>query len=319
MPPDTRHLVDPELLPVLEQLPQFEFSAETLAAIRTGLGERFMPVAEPPIAPVEKVIEGPAGPLEVFLFDPSPGARDRPALLHIHGGGMIIGSARAAPHGPSSFAASLGVPVASVEYRLAPETPFPGPQEDCFAALRWLADEADALGVDPQRIAVIGESAGGGLAAAVAHMARDRGGPALAGQVLIYPMLDHRVGGDADPWRNRHTGEFVWTRGSNRFGWEALRGDYRPDDERKGWFSPSLAADLSGLPPAWIGVGNLDLFFDEDLDYARRLVDAGVPVELHAYPGAFHGFNMGEGSRVAKAFARDMIGGTARLLGLDRS
>jgi acetyl esterase/lipase len=229
---------------------------------------------------------------------------------------MVIGSARQMVHGASSLAASLGVPVASVEYRLAPETAFPGPQEDCYAALLWLAANGTQLGIDPQRIGVTGESAGGGLAAAVAQMARDRGGPKLAAQILVYPMLDHRVGGKADPWRNRHTGEFVWTRGSNQFGWESLRGGYRADDARKGWFSPSLADDLAGLAPAWIGVGNLDLFFDEDLDYARRLVDAGVPVELHAYPGAFHGFNMMGESRVAKDFARDMLAGTARLLGL---
>ncbi len=319
MHPDTRHLIDPELLPVLEQLPQFEFNAETLAAFRAGVGQRITAVVVPPLAPVDKVIDGPAGPLEIFWFDPSPGATDRPVLLHIHGGGMIIGSAREMLNGPSSLAAGLGVPVASVEYRLAPEVRFPGPQEDCFAALRWLANEADALGIDPARIVVVGESAGGGLAAAVAQMARDQGGPKLAGQVLVYPMLDHRVGGTSDPWRNRHTGEFVWTRESNQFGWESLRGDYRADDYRKGWFSPSLAEDLSGLPPAWIGVGNLDLFFDEDLDYARRLVDAGVPVELHAYPGAFHAFNILADSRVGIDFGRDMMGGAARLLGLDRS
>ncbi|MEO6093705.1 MAG: alpha/beta hydrolase [Novosphingobium sp.] len=311
----TRHLIDPELLPALEMLPAFEFNHETLPAIREGLSGAVIPF-DPPIAPVEKVIEGPDGAVSVFWFDPEPSAKDRPALLHIHGGGMVIGSARLMPHGPSTLAASIGLPVASVEYRLAPETPFPGPQEDCYAALAWMARDAAELGIDPSRIGVTGESAGGLLAAAVAQMARDRGGPKLAAQILVYPMLDHRVGGDADPWRNRHTGEFVWTRKSNQFGWESLRGDYLPNDARKGWFSPSLADDVAGLPPTWIGVGNLDLFFDEDLDYARRLVDAGVPVELHAYPGAFHGFDMLGGAGVTKAFARDRRSGTARLLGV---
>jgi acetyl esterase/lipase len=220
------------------------------------------------------------------------------------------------PHGPSNLAKRTGVPVASVDYRLAPEAPFPGPQEDCYAALSWLARNSAELGIDPRRIGVTGESAGGGLAAAVAHMARDRGGPKLAAQILVYPMLDHRVGGESDPWRNRHTGEFVWTRESNQFGWEALRGDYPARDARKAWFSPSLADDLSALPPTWIGVGSLDLFLDEDLDYARRLIDAGVPVELHLYPGAFHGFNMLEDARVTKDFSRDLTKGTLRLLGL---
>jgi acetyl esterase len=312
----TRALVDPELLAILQMLPVFELNAETLAAVREGLAGQ-VPQEGPPIAPVEVVIEGPNGPVELFWFDPAPGSHDRAALLHIHGGGMVLGSARQMPQAPASLAASLGIPVASVEYRLAPETPFPGPQEDCFAALAWLAGSAGELGIDPQRIAVTGESAGGGLAAALAQMARDRGGPALAAQILVYTMLDHRVGSDADPWRNRHTGEFVWTRASNRFGWESLRGAYDPVDGRKGWFSPSLAEDLAGLPPTWIGVGNLDLFFDEDLDYARRLVDAGVPVELHAYPGAFHGFNMMGNARVTQDFARDLKSGTARLLALE--
>jgi acetyl esterase/lipase len=315
-PLDTRHLVDPELIPVLGMLPAHQFNAQTLQAVRQGLGGEMPERPEPPITPVQQVIEGPDGSLDVLWFDSVPGETGRPALLHIHGGGMIIGSAAQMLQGPSMLAASLGVPVASVDYRLAPETPFPGPQEDCFAALAWMADSAAELGIDAQRIAVTGESAGGGLAAAVAQMARDRAGPSVAAQILVYPMLDHRVGGEADPWRNRHTGEFVWTRGSNQFGWESLRGDYRPEDARKGWFSPALADDLAGLPPAWIGVGNLDLFFDEDLDYARRLVDAGVPAELHVYPGAFHGFDMLGDTRAAKALARDRLSGTRRLLGL---
>ncbi len=312
----TRHLVDPELLPALETLPAVEINADTLAGARSHLEGLVAQLAELPIRPVEKIIHGIDGPVEVFWYDPSPGANDRPAILEIHGGGMVMCSARQMAHRPSALAEALGVPVASVEYRLAPETAFPGPQEDCYAALVWLANNAVELGIDPNRIGVTGESAGGGLAAAVAQMARDRGGPNLAAQILVQPMLDHRVGGEADPWRNRHTGEFVWTRRSNQFGWESLRGRYSANDAQKGWFSPSLADDLAALPPTWIGVGSLDLFFDEDLDYARRLVDAGVPVELHAYPGAFHAFTMASGSRLAKIFNRDMLDGTARLLGL---
>ena len=229
---------------------------------------------------------------------------------------MILGSARDMGFGPSGMAAALGIPVISVEYRLAPETAFPGPQEDCLAGLAWLAEHAAEIGIDPGRIAVIGESAGGGLAAATALMARDIGGPSIAAQVLVYPMLDHRTGGDACRWNNRATGEFVWTRAANRFGWEALRGDYEPADERKGWFSPALAGDLSGLPPTLLLTGSLDLFFDEDLDYARRLVDAGVPVELHSYAGAIHGFNVVQEAAVSQAFTRDLLGGIARLLKL---
>ena len=320
----TRHLVDTEVMPVLELLGLPEFSAELLPLIREGFSSNPELAAEPPIAGRRETAHGPDGEVAVFVFDPAPGTTHRPALLHIHGGGMVIGSAEKMPHGPSAMAAALGVPVVSVEYRLAPETPFPGPQEDCFAGLQWLADNAAALGVDPARIGVIGESAGGGLAAAVAQMARDRanesgGGPKLAAQILIYPMLDHRTGSEACLHNNRTTGEFVWTRASNRFGWGALQGEYQPTDHRKGWFSPALAEDLSGLPPTWIGTGALDLFFDEDLDYAKRLVDAGVPLELHVYPGAPHAFNIAAEAKVAQAFNRDMIGGIARLLGLENA
>lgn len=314
--PSTLHLIDPELFPALEMLPTFEFGTRPLSAIRADLGVLSASLSELPIAPVQKLIDGPGGPIEVFWFDPSPGHEKRPCLLHIHGGGMVVGSARQMLNGPASLAVRLDIPVASVEYRLAPETPFPGPQEDCFAALVWLATNSLELGVDPQRVGITGESAGGGLAAAVAQMSRDRGGPKLAGQILVYPMLDHRVGGAYDPWRNRHTGEFVWTRHNNQFGWEALRGHYGVDDASKGWFSPCLAEDLADLAPAWIGVGTMDLFFDEDLDYARRLVAAGVSAEIHTYAGAFHGFDVVGDARVSKVFARDMLDGTARLLGL---
>lgn len=313
---NTRHLVDPELVPMLDLMPGVSFSLESLPEIRQQSEGRFAMFGEPPLTPVVKTIAGPAGALEIYWFDPAPGTSGRPAMLHIHGGGMVIGSARTMQHSPSGIAAALGIPVASVEYRLAPETPFPGPQEDCLAALAWLAKHADELGIDPARIGIFGESAGGGLAAGVAQMARDTDGPALAAQVLIYPMLDHRTGGDACPYRNPITGEFVWTRASNQFGWDALLGNYSLGDARKGWFSPTLAEDLAGLPPTWIGTGSLDLFFDEDLDYARSLVAAGVPVELHSYPGAFHGFDIMASAGVAQAFKRDLLAGISRLLAI---
>lgn len=313
----SRRLVDPELAPMIEAMPSTDFSLEALPAIREGMYAAFSAMAvELPISPVELEIAGPDGPASIFWYDPYPEAKNRPALLHIHGGGMILGSASKIQLVPSQYAAALGLPVASVDYRLAPETTFPGPQEDCYAALLWLVNNATELGVDPLRIGVIGESSGGGLAAAVAQIARDRAMVKLAAQILIYPMLDYRVGGEADPWKNQHTGEFVWTRDNNQFGWEALRGGYRFDDKYKGWFSPSLADTLSGLAPAWIGVGSLDLFFDENLDYARRLADAGVPVELHGYSGAPHGFDLAFETTVARRFRRDLLDGVGRLLGL---
>lgn len=310
----TRHLVDPSLLPLLDLMPSRAFTTEALPQIRIESEARFAFLGEPALRPGVKVIEGPGGPLEIYWYDPSPGTASRPALLHVHGGGMIIGSARSMRHGPAGMAAALGMPVASVEYRLAPEHPFPAPQQDCLAALHWLAGNAKALGVDPDRIGITGESAGGGLAAATALIARDTDGPKLAGQFLTYPMLDHRTGGPDCPYRNPMTGEFVWTRPSNVFGWAALRGDYEASDARKGWFSPALADDLRGLPPTWIGTGSLDLFLDENLEYARRLTAAGVPVELHSYPGAVHAFNAVPDSHLAKSYSRDLLSAIARML-----
>jgi len=307
----TRHLVDPELLPLLEMMPPADLAAMDLGELRVASNARYAFLGAPAIAPVVHTLAGPGGPLEVYLYDPAPGTPGRAALLHIHGGGMVMGSASVMQAGPAAMAQSLGIPVASVEYRLAPEHPFPAPQEDCLAALNWLVSLPE---VDADRVGVIGESAGGGLAASVALMARDLGGPKLAAQFLTYPMLDHRTGGDDCCYNNPTTGEFIWTRASNRFGWGALKGAYEPTDERKGWFSPSLAEDLSGLPPTWIGTGSLDLFYDEDLDYARRLVAAGVPVELHSYPGAIHAFNAVAGSRLAQAFGRDLMGAIANWL-----
>lgn len=310
----TRHLVDPELNPLIDMLGGRDLSAETLPKIRAQYASRFAFLGAPALAPEIHQAEGPNGPVEIFWFDPAPGARNRAALLHIHGGGMVMGSVRAMPHGPAAIALATGVPVASVEYRLAPEHPFPVPQEDCYAGLAWLVDQAAKLGVDPARIGIMGESAGGGLAASVTQMTRDRRGPPLAAQFLTYPMLDHRTGGPDCVWSNPVVGEFIWTREANRFGWGALRGAYGANDARRGWFSPALAEDLSGLPPCWIGTGSLDLFLDENLDYARRLIAAGTAVELHVYPGAIHAFNAVPESALAKAYSRDLLGAIARRL-----
>lgn len=313
-------MVDPELLPLLDLMPAGVFSSETLPAIREQTEARFAFLGDPPFKPIIRTIAGPyGGKPDVYWYDPAPGSTTRPALLHVHGGGMILGSAKSMQHGPAAMALALGIPVASVDYRLAPEHQFPAPQEDCLAALRWLAAEAAELGIDPQRIGIIGESAGGGLAAATALMARDQGGPKLAGQFLIYPMLDHRTGGPECRYSNPATGEFVWTRTSNQFGWQALQGDYAADDARKGWFSPALAEDLAGLPPSWIATGSLDLFLDEDLDYTRRLIAAAVPTELHVYPGAPHGFQLVASSQAAAIFNQDLVRAVCRVLAISPS
>lgn len=314
---DTRHLVDREIAPIIDLFPRVELDSAPITDIRARAAQSYSILPPPVIAPEEIMVPSiHGGPdIPVFLYRPAETRTGGGAILHIHGGGMVMGSVKQMQAGPAAMAAMAGVPVVSVEYRLAPEHPFPAPQEDCHSALTWLAGRADDLGFDASRIVVAGESAGGGLAAALAIMARDLGGPAIAGQLLTYPMLDHRTGGDACPYRNPTTGEFIWTRASNRFGWRALQGDYKADDARRGWFSPSLADDLTGLPPAYIATGSLDLFFDENLDYARRLTAAGVPVDLHSYAGAIHAFNAIPDAALSQRFNGGLLAAAAAMAG----
>ncbi|HJS12673.1 alpha/beta hydrolase [Sphingopyxis sp.] len=313
----TRHLVDREIAPLIDLLPRVDLDSAPIAQIRAKAAETYSILPPPVILPEKLLVPSiHGGPdIIVFLYRPAATRPGGGAILHIHGGGMVMGSVQQMQAGPAALAAAAGVPVASVEYRLAPENPFPAPQEDCHSALSWLAGQAEALGFDAGRIIVAGESAGGGLAAALAIMARDLGGPAITGQLLTYPMLDHRTGSDACPYDNPSTGEFIWTRASNRFGWRALQGDYEIDDARRGWFSPSLADDLSHLPPAYIATGSLDLFFDENLDYARRLVAAGVPVDLHSYAGAIHAFNAIPNAALSQRFNGGLLAAAAIMTG----
>ena len=214
----------------------------------------------------------------VRLFRPPGLTESTPALLWIHGGGYVMGTAQQDDRLCRRFSARLGITVASVDYRLAPEYPYPAPLEDCYTALTWLAG---LPAVDRGRIAIGGASAGGGLAAALALLARDRGEVAPIFQLLAYPMLDDRSSTTGDKPNHR-----LWTTRSNHFGWTAYLGDADPQIA-----VPARRDDLSGLPPAWIGVGTNDLFHDEDLAYAERLSGAGVPCEVEVVPGVFHGFD----------------------------
>lgn len=290
----TRHLVDPELLPMLDLLPPTSVSADVLAEVRArtdALSLAAMGEATAAVAVTERLAPGPEGAPDVRLlvYRPAGLPTDAPGMLRIHGGGYVFGTAKMGDARSREWAASLGCVIVSAEYRLAPESAFPEPLEDCYAALAWLHAQAGPLGVDPARIAVRGESAGGGLAAALALLVRDRGGPPILHQNLIYPMIDDRTGSTGVP--NPHSGEFVWTAGDNAFGWASLLGTAPGGEDVHHHAAPARADDLSGLPPTFIGAAALDIFVDENLDYARRLILAGVPTELYVAPGAFHGFD----------------------------
>ena len=290
--PRSRHLVDPDLLPLLDQLPQVDLTVELLPLVRAS---DFPLPSDPDIdrkVSLDQVrVPGPPGATEVelMIYRPVGARRTLPGLLHIHGGGYVAGSARSAEPVCRPLAGDLDCVLVSVDYRLAPETRFPGAIEDCYAALQWVFANAAALGIDANCIGVTGESAGGGLAAALALLARDRGEVQLAFQHLIYPMLDDRTCAHTDP--HPYTGEFVWTRQNNAFGWQSLLGVAPGAEGVSPYAAAARAEDLSRLPPTYLSTAALDLFLEENLEYARRLMRAGVPVELHVFPGAYHGFD----------------------------
>jgi len=232
----------------------------------------------------------------VRMHRPPHSACPTPALLWIHGGGFVMGAARQDDKRCAAIAQSVGITVAAVDYRLAPQRPHPAGLQDCYDALAWLAARAD---VDPTRIAVGGASAGGGLAAAVALMARDRAELQPAFQLLVYPMLDDRTAARPDPQPGVRR---LWDNKANRIGWQSYLGRRPGGDGISQLAAPARATDLAGLPPAWIGAATLDLFCDEALDYARRLQQAGVPCTMDVVQGAFHGFDVLRKADVARRF-----------------
>jgi acetyl esterase/lipase len=264
----------PDLRRIARLIPKQVVTPVTLPIMR--MGTRLMGRHRPEDVEVLTLSSG----IDVRLYRPSRGSGAGPALLWIHGGGYVIGSPAQDDELCRRFARELGATVASVDYRLAPENPYPIPLEDCYTALAWLARLPS---VDPARVAIGGASAGGGLAAALALLARDRGQIPLAAQLLVYPMLDDRT-------VQRHgldnPGHRLWNQSSNKLGWACYLGDADPDIA-----VPARRQDLGGLPPAWMGVGTLDLFHDEDLAYAERLRAAGVPCQVEVVSGAFHGFD----------------------------
>lgn len=282
------------LLPVhthTDPVHSIDFHPELRRAARLVPKQVITPLTLPLMRAASRMMwrKAPADDIEVLTLSSGVGVRlhrpagvttPGPALLWIHGGGYVIGDAAQDDVLCRRFASELGATVVSVNYRLAPEHPYPAPVEDCYSALSWLA----ALpAVDPSRVAIGGASAGGGLATSLALLARDRAEIPLAAQLLVYPMIDDRT---VDRTGLDNPGHRLWNQSSNRFGWRAYLGNADPDVA-----VPARRDDLSGLPPAWIGVGTLDLFHDEDLAYAERLRAAGVACEVEVVDGAFHGFD----------------------------
>jgi acetyl esterase/lipase len=292
--PDPLAAVDPELRPMLRSNRGRAVAADmTLAdmqapARRAALGA---PLPPPAPQPVEQKVPGPRGAPEVrvLVVKPAGASGPRPAYLYIHGGGYVMGRADQGVRQLQELARDHGIFGVSVDYRLAPETAYPGSLEDNYAVLKWLHGHAAELDVDPDRIAIGGASAGGGHAAALAIAARDRREVPLRFQVLIYPMVDDRTA-STRPARPG-VGHFIWTPADNRVGWRALLGHAPGVGEPPPTAAPARLKDFRGLPPAFVGVGDIDLFCDEDIEYARRLVAAGVPTELVVVPGAFHAFD----------------------------
>lgn len=257
------------------------------ASLRVGRKLMAAQPAEPAADGVEMRIDElpatvvrPAVP--VVVYEPADRAVPSGALLWMHGGGLVMGSPESGHALCGRLAAELGILVVSIDYRLAPEDPFPAGLDDCFGALMWVHDHASDLGVDVDRIAVGGDSAGAGLAACLAQLAHDRGGPAICFQLLQYPMLDDRT-----PRTEGHDA-LVWSATSNRYAWSAYLGEPAGRHDPAPYAAAARRTDLAGLPPAWIGIGDIDLFHDEAVDYAQRLDAAGVEVELHIEPGMYH-------------------------------
>ncbi len=276
--------------------------ARHLRPMRTGmaLAGRMAALRDVEVAPVSATAS-------VRVHRPTGLSERPPALLWIHGGGYVAGSAAMNDRAVRKMAAHLGAVAVSVEYRLAPEHPYPAALDDCYAALQWLVARDD---VDRRRILIAGKSGGGGLAAALTLRNIDAGLVGLAGQILVYPMLDDRT-----VRRSTATSARGWTPQDNSFGWHSYLGHEPGAGDVSAYAAPARRADLSGLPPTWIGVGTADLFHDECVDYANRLRAAGVPTQLRTVLGGFHGFDVvGARTAVVRQFRADQLATMRRLL-----
>jgi acetyl esterase len=303
------YVFDSELVPWLSMVPPLDVTDPVAArALMSSLREQ-QPAPELPegVTVERRSVPGYGDDpdLDVWIFSPSIPAVDLPAVFYIHGGGFVLGDAESDQVLPSQLASELGAIVVSVDYRLAPEHPFPAGLHDCFAALEWTAKNSAELGFDPNRLAIGGVSAGAGLAAGVTLLARDRGGPALCFQLLDIPELDDRL---ETPSMIAFVDTPVWNRPNAIQSWKHYLGERAESDPVSQYAAPARAEDLSGLPPTYVSVCALDPLRDEGIDYAQRLVQAGVSTELHLFPGTFHGSSgMIAGAEVSRRMRSELI------------
>lgn len=310
-----RPALDPELRELLAGMPLVpRLDAEVLAQLRQYPSTPLEPLlAHRQVDRREVTVPAEDGaPIHLSIFSPSHRAPAAPCVYWMHGGGMIMGDRFSQIDIPLEWLDEFGAVVVSAEYRLAPEATGTTPVEDCHRGLLWVAEHAAELGVDPARIIVAGASAGGGLAAGLTLLARDLGTSAIAAQVLICPMLDHRNTSTSSRQYSGVPG--VWTGEMNAFGWRALLGDLS-GDEVPAYVSPALAEDLSGLPPTYVDTGSAEVFRDEATDYATRIWAAGGEAELHVWSGGFHGFDaLYPQARISTTARRTRTDWLARLL-----
>ena len=307
----TKELLDSELTAMAEGpfLPQL--TDETIADIRRVMADQAPELHDPSSKSVyrKEIFVSVSGQPDVrcLLYGKLNGQEDASGYLHIHGGGYLFGSPEGSDPMNLHLASILNIVILSIDYRLAPENPIPAPLDDCYAALGWLHENAAELGVDPERIGVGGESAGGGLAAALAIKARDEGEYGLCWQQLTYPMLDDRTG-SSQHYGDPLVGEFVWTRKLNQYGWSSYLGNA----ERTAPQVPGRLEEFRGLPPAWMFTASLDLFRDENILYAQNLMRSGVACDLVVYPGACHAFQRIESAAISKRYREEFVSSLKR-------
>jgi acetyl esterase/lipase len=307
---------DPELAPWVEMLPKSDLTDLATARAKMAEMRAQLPAVELPenLDIRDAVVPG-SPDVPVRIYTPTGGTGPLPALVYIHGGGFIVGDLDTFHDGVAKTAAEVGAVVVSVDYRLAPETPFPGGLEDCYAALKWTVDNAAELNIDPERVAIGGDSAGGGLSAGLALLARDRGGPAICFQYLGIPELDDRL---ETPSMQQFIDTPLWNRPNAILSWKYYLSGGSIVDGKEGiqYAAPARAEDLKGLPSAYVTTCEFDPLRDEGLSYAQRLLQAGVSVEIHHYPGTFHGSSMVTEAAVTKRMAADQLAALRRALGV---